>query len=406
MNSGFVKLYGTILTSSIWLENDATLRLWIAMLALCDKRGQVAGSVGGLAHTSRLTREKCEAALAVLSSPDADSRTTANEGRRIEKIDGGWQVLNHQLYRDQRSYDEGDTCYVYYAVAGNEVKIGTSKNPWARARELRTSRPDLVIAAVERGGRELEKDRHRQFVQSWIRAEWFSLTPEIHRHMQALQADPIPEQPVQRTPQHPHYRRKRSQSVATTVGDVVVGVATNVATVELPDTEAYTDTELTTTTPRPRKTKAPETFDLAPYIDAHRELFPESDPPAARYGKVFKRLERKHGAPETLSRWRTCLAQKQDFATPEELSSHWSRYDGAVWILNGQGSTSHAMKLISLVRERRNPMFPNNVVADWQQGLSDTDVQVCKTFGLSRILNDTNEGTVVAQLARALEESR
>lgn len=72
-------------------------------------------------------------------------------------------------------------------------------------------------------------------------------------------------------------------------------------------------------TPRPA-------FSLAPYLDAHRERFPDSDPPAKRYGAVFKRLEGKHGAEETLRRWRICLTRKGTFATPEELSAHWSEY--------------------------------------------------------------------------------
>lgn len=76
-----------------------------------------------------------------------------------------------------------------------------------------------------------------------------------------------------------------------------------------------------------------------------------------------------------------------------------------VGMSNGRGNTTRAMKLIGLIRDRRNPLFPNSVVADWQTGLSNSDIQVCKTFGLLRILNDTNEGTMVAQLTKALEES-
>lgn len=72
---------------------------------------------------------------------------------------------------------------------------------------------------------------------------------------------------------------------------------------------------------------------------------------------------------------------------------------------NGKGTTTRAMKLIGLIRDRRNPLHSHTVVANWQDGLSDSDIQVCKTFGLTRILNDQNEGTMVAQLTKALEES-
>jgi hypothetical protein len=45
--------------------------------------------------------EDTAAALARLEGPDPYSRTQDNEGRRIEKVDGGWMVLNHGKYRDR-----------------------------------------------------------------------------------------------------------------------------------------------------------------------------------------------------------------------------------------------------------------------------------------------------------------
>lgn len=101
--SGFVKLYGELLTSSVWLEDDATLRVWIGLLVLADADGYVGASVGGLAHVCRVSREACSVALEKFMSPDPDSRTPDNEGRRIETADGGWRVLNAKKYRDLRS---------------------------------------------------------------------------------------------------------------------------------------------------------------------------------------------------------------------------------------------------------------------------------------------------------------
>lgn len=73
------------------------------MLTLADKRGEVSGSIGGLAHIANVTREECETALTLFLAPDPDSRTPEHEGRRIEKIDGGWLVLNAEKYRDLRT---------------------------------------------------------------------------------------------------------------------------------------------------------------------------------------------------------------------------------------------------------------------------------------------------------------
>ena len=97
---GFTKLFSSILTSSVWQEDDKTRLLWITMLASADKDGRVEAAIPGLAMLARISIEECEHALELLLSPDEYSRTTEHEGRRIEVIDGGWLVLNYRKYRD------------------------------------------------------------------------------------------------------------------------------------------------------------------------------------------------------------------------------------------------------------------------------------------------------------------
>lgn len=106
MSGGFVKIYESILTSSVWMESHATVRVWLTMLARADANGYVAASVPGLAHIAHVTREECEQALGVLLAPDADSRTKDHDGRRIEAVDGGWVVLNARKYRDLRTAEQ------------------------------------------------------------------------------------------------------------------------------------------------------------------------------------------------------------------------------------------------------------------------------------------------------------
>ena len=96
----WTKLVSEIVTSSIWEEDNTTLRVWIAILATKDKNGMVQGCLRGLARVCNVTPEECAAALAKLEGPDPDSRTKENEGRRLQKIDGGWVVLNHFKYRN------------------------------------------------------------------------------------------------------------------------------------------------------------------------------------------------------------------------------------------------------------------------------------------------------------------
>lgn len=102
----FTKLFSSITTSSIWNEDNSTRIVWITMLAMADKTGYVSASVGGLAHESRVSKEECEKALTVLKNPDIDSRSKEFEGKRIEIVDGGFQLLNHAKYRAMRSHEE------------------------------------------------------------------------------------------------------------------------------------------------------------------------------------------------------------------------------------------------------------------------------------------------------------
>lgn len=102
MSMTFTKLFSSITESSIWMQDDHTRIVWIAMLAMADKRGRVWSSVPGLANRSRVPVESVERAISIFLAPDTYSRTKDNEGRRIEAIDGGWRLLNHQKYRDMR----------------------------------------------------------------------------------------------------------------------------------------------------------------------------------------------------------------------------------------------------------------------------------------------------------------
>jgi hypothetical protein len=102
----FVKLFGSILDSSIWGEPSHVKLVWITMLAMADKYGEVDASVPGLAKRAGVTRNECDDALQRFLSPDPDSRNPENEGRRIEVIQGGWGLLNHEYYRNLMSKED------------------------------------------------------------------------------------------------------------------------------------------------------------------------------------------------------------------------------------------------------------------------------------------------------------
>jgi hypothetical protein len=103
---GYTKLFSTIVTSSIWTEPDTTRLVWITMLAIADKNGEVQASVPGLARVAGVSIPATEEAIQRFLAPDQYSRTKDEDGRRIEAIDGGWLLLNHAKYRRMASKDE------------------------------------------------------------------------------------------------------------------------------------------------------------------------------------------------------------------------------------------------------------------------------------------------------------
>lgn len=106
LTPAFTKLQRSIVTSSIWLQDADTRLVWITLLALCDRDGVVRASPLGLAHQARVEPEACHRALELLQSPDADSRSTEHEGRRIERVDGGFMVLNYQRILSEGAREE------------------------------------------------------------------------------------------------------------------------------------------------------------------------------------------------------------------------------------------------------------------------------------------------------------
>jgi hypothetical protein len=103
MSDGYTKLFSDIVDSSIWDEDAETCKVWVTLLALCNADGLVRGSVGWLAAKSKVTNSACLEALKKFESPDPQSRTPDNDGRRIETLQEGWLVLNYLAFRDRLS---------------------------------------------------------------------------------------------------------------------------------------------------------------------------------------------------------------------------------------------------------------------------------------------------------------
>ncbi|NBW19744.1 MAG: hypothetical protein EBR82_68405 [Caulobacteraceae bacterium] len=104
--NGYTKLFKSILASSIWSEDDQTRIVWITLLAMADKHGEVHASVPGLARLAGVPIAATETALQRFLSPDPYSRTPDNEGRRLLPMEGGWRIANHAKYRLMASRED------------------------------------------------------------------------------------------------------------------------------------------------------------------------------------------------------------------------------------------------------------------------------------------------------------
>lgn len=210
---GFVKVDCGILNSSLWFDRDQRSVFLTAMLMARPREiktpmpqievqtlthtgftvpagwyGFVDAAGGGIIRMDGIPEKRGYRALEALSAPDPNSRSDEFEGRRLARVNGGYVVLNYMKYREHDYSLNGPDAkgYVYYIGEPNSdrVKIGFSKNPWARLSALKTANPRLTILGIERGVAASEEyERHRQFKECAIEREWFHLTPLLVAHI-------------------------------------------------------------------------------------------------------------------------------------------------------------------------------------------------------------------------------
>lgn len=147
MNSGYTKLFSSIITSSIWCEDDQTRLVWITLLALADQDGVVDASVVGLAKVAGVSVEATEEALCKFSEPDRYSRSKESEGRRIEEIDGGWRLINHAKYRANRDPEDRKDYMRDYMRQRRSVNSVNSRKQSVNS--VNSGKPPLAQAEAE-----------------------------------------------------------------------------------------------------------------------------------------------------------------------------------------------------------------------------------------------------------------
>ena len=101
----FAKVFGQIFDSSV--AEDYLVRLVFEdFLVLADKLGVVDMTPQAVSRRTNVPLEIVQRGILVLSSPDPESRSQGEEGRRLVLIDShrswGWQIVNYEHYRNLR----------------------------------------------------------------------------------------------------------------------------------------------------------------------------------------------------------------------------------------------------------------------------------------------------------------
>lgn len=97
----YTKIFSSIFESSVWMESNSTRLVWFTLLIAMDQDGYAHfAGIKNLAHKANVGVPEAEEAVRIFEGADSSSTNPNNGGKRIEKVPGGWMVLNSAYYRD------------------------------------------------------------------------------------------------------------------------------------------------------------------------------------------------------------------------------------------------------------------------------------------------------------------
>lgn len=101
---GYTPAFDTIYTGTLYGKWPMAA-VWASLIPLIDKHGQINLSFEAIAGMTGWPMELLQEGISQLEQPDPGSRTDAEEGRRIVRLDSkrpwGWRVVNHAIYREK-----------------------------------------------------------------------------------------------------------------------------------------------------------------------------------------------------------------------------------------------------------------------------------------------------------------
>jgi hypothetical protein len=104
----YAKLFSRIAQSSLMEEKVTTRYVFMMMLAMSDRHGDVIGTDVAIARTMNVTLLEFVNSVKPLLAPDPASNSQVEEGRRLVPSENGrgYRIVNYTAYRDMKSDEE------------------------------------------------------------------------------------------------------------------------------------------------------------------------------------------------------------------------------------------------------------------------------------------------------------
>jgi hypothetical protein len=102
MHEPYIPLFKSVVRSSLWSLDAETIKVFLTVCAEADSEGYCSASIDGIRRIADVSIDSCRSALDTLCSADEYSKDLERgaDGRRLEKVQGGWRVVNLTWYQE------------------------------------------------------------------------------------------------------------------------------------------------------------------------------------------------------------------------------------------------------------------------------------------------------------------
>lgn len=118
MRNPYTCIFKRTLASRVWSLSPSTRCVWLWLKLQADPEGYVSADLAGVAAGANVTSEEARRAIDGFCSADPDADPDdPHEGRVLERVRGGWLVLDHESEREMAKTETRNARNARYARA-------------------------------------------------------------------------------------------------------------------------------------------------------------------------------------------------------------------------------------------------------------------------------------------------